>query len=124
MEEVNMDFDTAIRAHSDWKLKLSAYLRSPNGTLKVADIQVDNMCALGKWIYSDGVKFKDMPEYQKLKAEHAMFHKAAADVVRKADSGQSTNEDTAIGGKSEFARSSTQVVMAILAMKNKAATAA
>jgi hypothetical protein len=119
-----MDFDTAIRAHSDWKMKLSAYLRSPNGALKVADVQVDNMCALGKWIYGDGAKFKDMSEYQKLKTEHARFHQAAADVVRKADAGQNTNEDTAIGGQSEFARASVQVVTAILAMKTKASAAA
>lgn len=27
-----MDFDGAIKAHSDWKMKLSTYLRKPDGS--------------------------------------------------------------------------------------------
>lgn len=117
-----MNFDEAIAAHSAWKMKLSTYLRKPDGSLKPADIQVDNKCALGQWIHGDGSKFKASPEYETLKNEHAKFHKAAAEVVKKADSGQSTAEETAIGSKSDFGKASTAVVTAIMAMKKKAGT--
>lgn len=115
-----MDFDDAIKAHSAWKLKLSGYLRKPDGSLKVSDIQVDNKCLLGQWIYGDGAKYSSLPEFQKLKTEHARFHKAAASVVMKADSGQDTSEETALGGKSDFSAASSAVVSAIVEMKRKA----
>lgn len=118
-----MNFDEAIKAHSAWKMKLSNYLRNPDGSLKASEIEQDNKCQLGQWIHGDGAKWSSLPEYATLKAEHARFHKAAADVVRKADSGQSTNEDTSIGGNSPFATASAAVVAAIMKIRSKAAAA-
>ncbi len=115
-----MDFDEAIKAHSAWKLKLSGYLRKPDGSIKAADVQVDNKCPLGQWIYGDGKKFSTMQEYDKLRTEHAHFHKAAADVVTKADAGQNITEDIALGTGSAFSKASTAVVSAIMEMKRKA----
>jgi len=115
-----MDFDEAIKAHGAWKFKLAGYLRNPDGSLKVGDIQVDNKCQLGQWIYGEGAKYSSFPEYQKLRTEHARFHKAAASVVQKADSGQDTSEETALGGKSDFSSASSAVVAAIMEMKRKA----
>lgn len=115
-----MDFDDAIKAHSAWKMKLSTYLKKPNGSLKAAEIQPDNKCNLGQWIHGEGKKWAALPEYTTLKNEHARFHKAAAQVVTKGDSGQSTSEDTAIGAKSEFASASSAVVAAIMAIRRKA----
>lgn len=115
-----MDFDEAIKAHSAWKMKLSSYLKSPDGSLKAEEIQVDNKCALGQWIYGEGLKWSSLPEYATLKAEHQKFHKAAAEVVRKAHSGASVSEDLALGGKSDFASASSAVVSAIMAMRRKA----
>ncbi|QQR80059.1 MAG: CZB domain-containing protein [Deltaproteobacteria bacterium] len=117
-----MDFDQAIRAHSEWKIKLQGYLKKPDKSLKASDIEVDNKCPLGQWIYGEGHKHAALPEYTTLKAEHAKFHKAAAAVVRKADSGQSTTEETALGSNSEFGSSSSSVVSAIMKMKLKAAS--
>lgn len=114
-----MDFDEAIRSHLGWKIKLSGYLRNPDISLKVADIQVDNNCALGHWIYGDGDKYKQMAEYGKLKYEHAKFHMAAGEVVRNADSGQTKSEEVALGAKSDYAAASDAVVRAILDMKKK-----
>ena len=115
-----MDFDEAIKAHSAWKMKLGAYLRSPDGSLKAGDVGVDNKCALGQWIYGEGSKWSSLPEFGVLKTEHAKFHKAAAAVITKADAGQSTTEETALGSKSEFASASNSVVSSIMVMKRKA----
>lgn len=115
-----MDFDAAIKAHSAWKMKLSGYLRHPDKSLKAVEVEPDNRCDLGKWIYGEGAAMAARPEYATLKEHHARFHKAAAAVVRKADAGQDTAEETALGGKSDFAASSTAVISAIMAMKRLA----
>jgi Chemoreceptor zinc-binding domain len=114
-----MDFDQAIAAHSTWKSKLRSYLSKPDGSLKPADVSADNKCPLGQWIYTDGPRYSKMPEYANLKSEHARFHKIASDVVRRADSGQSVSEETALGANSEFSKASSAVVVAILAMKRQ-----
>lgn len=115
-----MNFDDAINAHVAWKMKLSTYLRKPDGSLKAQDIEPDNKCGLGQWIYGEGAKHASLPEYATLKNEHACFHKAAADVVRKADSGKSTSEETALGSSTPFAKHSQAVIAAIMVMKRKA----
>ncbi len=114
-----MNFDEAIRAHSDWKVKLSLYLKKPDHSLKSGDIQIDSKCALGQWIYGEGGKYSQMSEFQTLKAEHAHFHRAAAQVVQKADAGQNVGDDVAIGSASEFGKASSTVVSAIMHMKAK-----
>ncbi|EKD42320.1 MAG: methyl-accepting chemotaxis sensory transducer [uncultured bacterium] len=115
-----MDFDGAIKAHAEWKMKLSAYLSKKDGSLKAADVSPDNKCALGQWIHGEGAKFQSLPEYAALKAEHANFHKAAADIIKKADSGQNVSGEVALGAASPFAATSQKVVVAIMAMKSKA----
>ncbi len=115
-----MDFDEAIKAHTAWKLKLSGYLRSPDGSLKAADIRLDNKCPLGQWIHGEGAKHSALPEFGTLKSEHAKFHVAAADVVTKADAGQNTSEDVALGSQSAFAKASQSVVTAIMSIRRKA----
>ena len=115
-----MNFDEAIQAHAAWKIKLSNYLRKPDGSLKSADVQPDNKCPLGQWIHGDGAKLATLAEYATLKTEHAKFHLAAAEVIKKADAGQNTSEETALGSKSAFGTASSNVVSAIMAMKKKA----
>jgi len=116
-----MNFDQAIAAHSAWKRKLLDYLVKHDGSLKAHDIAVDNKCPLGQWIHGEGSQYSKLPEYATLKSEHARFHKATAEVVRKADSGQSVSEETALGSKSEFRAASSAVVEAIMHMKAHAA---
>lgn len=115
-----MDFDGAIKAHSAWKLKLSAYLRNPDGSLKADEIQQDNKCELGKWIYGEGAKFSNLPEFIALKKDHARFHKCAAEVVKKADSGAKVSDEVALGAKSDFANASDAIVGALMTMRRKA----
>lgn len=115
-----MNFDEAIQAHSTWKLKLTKYLRSPDGSLKAEEVCLDNKCALGLWIYGEGVSYTSMTEYGTLKSEHAKFHKAAAEVITKADAGKSVSEEVQMGADSPFAKASSAVVLAIMEMKKKA----
>jgi len=112
-----MNFDEAITIHADWKRKLSTYLRKPDGTLHPSEVALDNKCELGKWIAGEGRKFSQLTQFNSLKLEHTRFHKAAADVVRRADAGANTSAEVVLGADSEFSRASGAVVQAIMGMK-------
>ena len=114
-----MDFDHAIAAHASWKRKLTDYIKNPDHSIKSAEVALDDHCDLGKWIFGAGKEFAKLPEYAKVKSEHARFHKVASGVVHRADAGQKVSEDMAFGAKSEFAEASAAVVHAILALKSK-----
>ena len=115
-----MDFDQALAAHAKWKEKLGDYLVKRDGSLKAAEIGMDTRCPLGKWIHGEGSKYVKLAEYSTLRIEHARFHKAAAEVVRHAVSGKPVSADIILGPKSEFAKASSAVVVAIAAMKTAA----
>jgi hypothetical protein len=116
-----MDFDHAIAAHGKWKARLRAYLAEPDGSLLAPEIALDNICELGMWISGKGGKYSDLPEFQSLRSEHARFHKAAAEIVRKVDSGQRVTEEAALGAKSEFSSASADVVRTITSFKAEVA---
>lgn len=116
-----MDFDGAIWAHAEWKMKLATYLKKPDGTLKAAEVGADHKCALGQWIHGTAPKeVVNKADLAALKAEHSRFHKAAAEVVRKADAKQDVTEEIVLGGKSEFAKASMAVISAIRTIKSHA----
>jgi len=115
-----MDFDSALDAHVAWKMKLSTYLRKPDGSLKADDILPDNRCVLGKWIYGEGATYSTLAEYKTLQQAHTQFLAAAADVVRRADAHENISDDIAFGSQSAYGKASSTVVLAITSMKAKA----
>jgi len=114
-----MNFDEAIAAHSAWKIKLGAYLRHPDGSLQAASVASDDRCTLGQWLHGEGSKFRSLAEYRTLQTAHSKFHECAADVVRKADAGQSVTDEVAFGARSEFGLASSAVVNSIGALRKK-----
>ena len=113
-----MNFDEAIRAHSDWKMKLQQYLANPDNSIDVVKLSQDNQCNLGGWIHSEGLKnFGALPEFKTLMEEHKAFHKSAADIVTRKNKGEDVQADTTLGANSPFASHSSAVVSAIMAMK-------
>jgi hypothetical protein len=85
----------------------------------VDEVGANNQCKLGRWIRGDGRKYSGLPEFTKLIAEHTRFHKAAADLVSRADRGQDVSFEFALGVGSEFSLASSAVVLAIMDMKKK-----
>ena len=47
-----MDFNEAIKAHSDWKMKLRSAIQAQT-TLDAATIARDDCCVLGKWLHGE-----------------------------------------------------------------------
>jgi Chemoreceptor zinc-binding domain len=114
-----MDFDEAIALHSKWKHNLRTYLAKRDGTLNPADVAFDDRCTLGRWIYSDGAAYSALPEYVRLKYQHARLHILAAEMVRKANAGESVASQADPCAGSEFSIASSAVVIALAEMKKQ-----
>lgn len=112
-----MDFDNAIGAHVQWKAKLSSYIAHPDHTLNANMAAGDQNCELGKWLHGEGKRYANIPEYVALVKDHAQFHRAAGEVIRKADSGQKVLDEVALGANSDFANASTAVVADLMKIK-------
>lgn len=116
-----MDFDGAIRAHAEWKLKLSVYISSPDKSLDVNTVARDDVCPLGQWIKEETHARAGDSSYLALRDNHAAFHKAAAEVIRHADSGQDVHAEIALGAGSPYAKASQAVVASCMTMKRQLA---
>jgi hypothetical protein len=121
MERDLVDFKEAIQAHAAWKMKLAAYISEPNRTLDPITVGGDANCALGKWLKGVGSKYSGSPEYAELVADHTRFHKAAAEIIRRADAGEKLDSDISLCGNSDYSRSSNGVVSSLLKMNAKVA---
>lgn len=116
---LQMDFDEAIAIHSRWKHKLRTSLAEQNFSLNPADVSLDYKCVLGQWIYGAGARYSALPEFARLKYEHARFHLAAAELVRRANSGESIEAEIAPCANSRFSLASAAVVIALMTMKKR-----
>ena len=56
-------------------------------------------------------------QYEAVFQRHAEFHSIASDIVRRANAGESVDEDIALGSRSDFAMSSVDLVNALLALR-------
>lgn len=115
-----MNFDEAIKAHSDWKLKLQRYVKGMGDPVDVDKLSKDNVCALGCWIYGDGQKYKAHAEFQNLVIAHREFHFAASEIVKRKDRGENVKEEIVLGSKSAFCEASERVVSLLMALKRVA----
>ena len=114
-----MKVEDAILAHARWKTRLTSYLNQPDGSINVMDLGADNRCELGKWIHGEATHSIPAADLAQLKAAHAKFHRAAADVVRKVDAGAAVDQNGMLGFQSEFGAASLAVVNHLKALAAK-----
>ena len=113
-----MNFDEAVKSHAQWKLNLKRYLDNPDGSIRAVDLQKDNLCELGKWLYSDEVAaLRELPEFKQLVEEHKKFHMAAAEIVRRRDGGEEVDQYIALGSSSLFAETSAKMIHLLAKIK-------
>lgn len=103
------DFDKAIDAHRQWKVKLRKAI-AENITLDVDGICCDDRCSLGRWLHGSGKrKWKDRPDFSSLLEAHARFHKVAGEVALKINAGATREAEKLIGAGSTFSHISNEV---------------
>lgn len=85
-----IDIDTAIAAHENWKLRLQNYLdKKSTEDLRPEIICMDDRCDLGKWLNGPGgQRLGRYPAFSVLIARHKTFHVHASSVVALAQSGE------------------------------------
>jgi methyl-accepting chemotaxis protein len=117
--EEPVNFDEAIAAHLQWRTRLSCYVAQPDRSLSAADVILTDRCELGRWIGGEGKRYGGIPDFTSLVASHAQFHRAAAAVVAKADSGQCVTQDIALGLQSGYGAASAEIVKTLMVMKTR-----
>ena len=114
-----MDFNGAIAAHSAWKSKLRRYLSHPDHSLNAATISQSTGCDLGKWMANEGRAYSTNATFNELKKEHDKFHQLAADLVRRADSGQHVEGETELSSHSPYMQCTTHVVHLLAKLRDQ-----
>lgn len=114
-----MNIDEAIKAHSDWRVRLRSYMRGHSQEkLDAGTVARDNVCALGKWLYGDGRRFQSNELFTQLVKEHADFHRAASRIVLHVDRKQLAEAEQELDGTdSAYTRSSRHVTMLLMKLK-------
>ena len=116
-----MDFDAAMQAHANWKIKLTSYASGiSKDKLDAVLTGKDNVCVLGQWLVGEGkAKMGAHARYGELLAAHADFHRQAAALVRLIDSGQANAARVQLeDGKSAYRRASSTVISLLMTLKD------
>lgn len=109
-----MNFLEIISAHVRWKQRLESYILERQEKLDAAEICRDDRCTLGKWIYGDGQHYAETNNFEKMRAEHAAFHKHAAAIVTFANRGDLDTATEVLNGV--YARTSNNLKRDIIAL--------
>jgi chemotaxis protein histidine kinase CheA len=92
-----LDFAAARDKHKRWFDKLRQFLDGKT-TLTVEQAGSHKDCALGKWLYSTGLKeYGDIPEMQELEKTHAGFHTLVRNIVTLKTTGQHAEAEQEFG---------------------------
>ncbi len=109
-----MIFSDAINVHMDWFAKFQAAIElggSPQ--LDVETIGLDNVCALGKWLYSEFEGYSDRESYLQLQFNHASFHQEASKIARLINENNPDAARSMLSSSGAFFRASRRVIMSI-----------
>lgn len=113
----NFNFDAAIEAHRDWKVKLRKAIANQE-MLDADTICRDDCCPLGKWLHGAGGKrWGGERLFSDLLDKHAQFHQTAGAVARTINAGQYAQAETLLGAGSAFADISLEVTTLIAQAK-------
>lgn len=112
-----IDIDTAIAAHENWKLRLQNYLNgNSTETLQPEVICLDDRCDLGKWLHGPGgQRLGKYPAFSVLVARHKYFHVQASNVVALAQTNDKAKATQTLEGS--YRHASSQVVLLLKELK-------
>lgn len=115
---------SGIAAHAKWKYYLRQAIDTAESQWSVPAVRVDDQCEFGTWLSSAPQTVRLGEHWRTVKARHAEFHLAAAEVLELALSGRRDEAEAAIAIGSRFATASKQLTFAMMAWKEHATTQA
>lgn len=112
-----IDIDTAIAAHENWKLRLQNYLNGKSSeVLQPELVCMDDRCDLGKWLHGPGgQRLGKYPAFSILVARHKYFHVQASTVVALAQADDKNKANQTLD--SSYRHASNQVVLLLKELK-------
>jgi Chemoreceptor zinc-binding domain len=112
-----IDIDTAIAAHENWKLRLASHLAGTSDEpFDPAVVCLDDRCELGKWLHGAGQKsLGKYPAFDVLVSRHRYFHVQASTVLVQKQSGDVAAAERTLNGP--FKHGSNQVVLLLKELK-------
>ncbi|MBP6902866.1 MAG: cache domain-containing protein [Burkholderiaceae bacterium] len=106
----DFDFDSAIQAHRDWKVKLRKAI-GEQGQVDAEALCRDDRCPLGRWLHGPGGRrWGGRPVFQALVDKHAQFHQRAGEVAQRINAADYERARSLLGAESAFSAASTEVV--------------
>ncbi len=117
-EVLDIDLDSALKKHSDWKVKLRTAI-SNQETLDVATISKDNCCDLGQWLHHEDThpQIAHLKSYQNCMNQHAAFHLEAGKVAAIINAKKYDQAQHLLGSDSNFSKVSNAVGVSIMRLK-------
>ncbi|MFA6957235.1 MAG: CZB domain-containing protein [Thermoanaerobaculia bacterium] len=113
-----IDFDAAIEAHVEWKMRLRILLDSGEAASAYPDeLEAADRCSFGRWLRSDGRRLESDPVYGALDRFHAEFHRSAATVIHLAAVGERLQAESTLAG--EYARNSVNLLSALMELRRR-----
>lgn len=112
-----MDLDQAIAAHTQWKLKLRTAIARKE-QLDTAVVCRDDQCPLGRWLHGEGrMQYGARGTFTRLVDSHRKFHAEVGHVAREVNAARYAQAEKLLDAGSAFAKASTDVGVAIGALK-------
>jgi hypothetical protein len=102
--------DAAIIAHDQWKARLLAAVEAGSREFQPDQVRADGLCGFGQWLYQAEPDLKGSLHYERVRDLHARFHRAAADVLTLAFSGEGPRALTGLEFGSEYVSASVLLV--------------
>ncbi len=75
-----MRYWSPLASHAAWMTQLREYIYG-SGHMDREAVAEDHNCEVGRWLYGDGSKHRELREYQHARDLHAALHCRAATVV-------------------------------------------
>ena len=112
-----MDLTEVIISHAQWRQKFADYLEG-HGQIDLAQVEADDQCPYGRWLYGEGLAYKDLPEFGVVVETHRRFHTVAGQVMRVAPTLPTGTSLDLIRLNSAFANASMEFVTALCAFRD------
>jgi hypothetical protein len=108
-----IDIDTAIAAHENWKLRLNNVLKGTSTEqLSPEIVCLDDRCDLGKWLHGPGgQRLAQYQMYPILVARHKYFHVQASTVLALAQSGDMAEAQKTMSSTYEYGSRQTIILL-------------
>ena len=114
-----MDFDSALQAHSDWRLKFRLEI-AQQGSMDASAVSAHDRCPLGEWLLAEGkIKYGNLKAHGECVSAHAAFHREAGKVAEKINLKRFAEAEAMLGADSAYSSASVAVAVTILRLKKE-----